>query len=138
MKIKDVMTQNPRILSETATAFDAAKIMAHDQVGCVIVCDPMGELVGIVTDRDLVVRVIAPGHSPGEIQLGSICTEDPVRLSPSDEHGDAVQLMKNHAVRRVPVLQEGKVVGIVSLGDLAGTHDPNSALGAISSAPSQR
>ncbi len=137
MKIKDVMTSTPRTLSQTATALEAAQIMAEGGLGSIIVCDDQGELSGILTDRDLVIRVMAKGENPEEVRLGSICTKDPVRLSPDDEFGIAVGLMKNHAVRRVPVLENGKVVGIVSLGDLAELRDPNSALGAISSAPAQ-
>lgn len=137
MKIEEVMTPGPRVLPTTATASEAAQIMLEEGVGGVIVRDNKGHLYGIVTDRDLVLRVLATDQDPQAVPLKSVCTRDPVCLAPDDEVSVAVRLMKNHAVRRVPVLEGDRIVGIVSLGDLATVRDPRSALGKISAAPFQ-
>jgi CBS domain-containing protein len=107
-------------------------------VGDVLVCD--GErLLGIVTDRDLVVRCLAEEDEPAALPIGEICSRNPFTVTPEDDVDDVVELMKERAVRRVPVVgEEGALVGIVSLGDLAERRDRESALGRISAAPPNR
>lgn len=92
-------------------------------------------MCGIVTDRDIVIRALAVGKDPSETLLGEICSRDLQTVSAEDSVGDVVRLMSEKAIRRVPVVEEGRPVGIVSLGDLAATQDPDSALADISSAP---
>ncbi|MGH7337902.1 MAG: CBS domain-containing protein, partial [Myxococcota bacterium] len=133
-KIRDVMTPAPIMLSERQTATDAAKMMQECDVGDVLVCDEDGRLRGIVTDRDLVVRCLAEGQN-GSTSLRDLCTSDITTLSPDATVDDAVSLMSDRAVRRIPVVENGELVGIVSLGDLALERDPESALGQISAAP---
>lgn len=132
--IRDVMTASPRTLDARATVQEAAQTMLEHDIGDVIVCD--GENVcGIVTDRDITIRAVAPGKDPAATKLGDICSKELATLSPDDSVDDAVRLMRDKAIRRVPVVEGGKPVGVVSIGDLAIDLDRQSALADISTAP---
>jgi CBS domain-containing protein len=132
--ISDVMTKDPATLDVMSTAADAALMMRERDIGDVLVTD--GErLRGIVTDRDIVVRAVAENRNPVTVTVGEICSSDVTTLSPSDSISDAVKLMGDQALRRLPVVEDGRPVGIVSLGDLAVEQDRDSALGQISAAP---
>lgn len=109
--------------------------MRDQDIGDVIVLDDSQELFGVVTDRDLAVRLIAEGRDPAGVTIGEVCSRDLQTLSVDDSVGDAVRLMSEKAIRRLPVIEDGRPVGIVSLGDLAATQDPESALADISAAP---
>ncbi len=132
--IQDVMTRDPISLSGTSTAADAARKMREADIGPVVVLDG-GRVSGIVTDRDIVVRVVAEGKDPATTPLNAICSENLFTLAPDSPVGTAVKLMKEKAVRRVPIVKEGKPVGILSLGDVAAERDSKSVLGRISEAP---
>jgi CBS domain-containing protein len=134
-KIRDVMTKEPIVLDASATALDAARAMKARNVGDVLVRGN-GQLCGIVTDRDLVVRVLAvdPQHG-GDRRLQEICSGQLATLSPDANVDEAVRVMRTKAIRRIPVVENGRPVGIVSLGDLAIERDRRSALGEISAAP---
>ena len=132
--IQDVMTPNPITLPGDSTAVDAAKKMREADIGPILVVDD-GTVEGIVTDRDIVVRVVAEGKDPAKTDLRSICTQQLVTLEPDSPVGSAIAMMKEKAVRRVPVVKDGHAVGIVTLGDLASEREPKSALGKISEAP---
>ena len=132
--VNDLMHTNVVKLDSTASVLDAARHMRDASIGDVLVMDG-GKLRGIVTDRDLVVRCLATQGDPSETKVGDVCSEDLVTLSPEDDFQDAVQLMNDHAVRRLPVVDGDEVVGILSLGDLSVAQDRESALGGISAAP---
>jgi CBS domain-containing protein len=132
-KIADVMTKGPATLDVDASALEAAQAMKAGDIGDVVVCDH-GKIWGIVTDRDLVVRAMADGTSPDEVKLRDVCSEQLTTVGPNDSIDDAVQLMREHGLRRLPVVNGEKLVGIVSLGDLAIERDPGSALADISAA----
>jgi CBS domain-containing protein len=132
--IREVMTTDPTTLAVSSSITEAARVMRDEDIGDVIVMDD-GKLCGIVTDRDIVVRALADKRDPASTKLGDICSRDVTTLSPDDEVGDAVKLMTREALRRLPIVDDGRPVGIVSLGDLAVTHDPESGLADISSAP---
>lgn len=132
--IREVMTTNPTICSATTSIADAARAMRDQDIGDVLV-EIDGTLCGIITDRDIVVRAIAENRDPAEACLGDICSNDLDTLRPDDSVDDAVTLMRAKALRRVPVCDDGKAVGIVSLGDLAVQRDEKSALADISAAP---
>lgn len=136
-RIGDLMTPAPQSLSRTDTALDAARAMRSSNIGAVIVTAEGGEIFGLLTDRDIIVRAVALGQDPAKTRLESICSTDPVCLAPTDEVGAAIKLMRKNSVRRVPVVENGKPVGIISLGDVAAERDPESALGQISAAPAQ-
>ncbi|MCZ7683317.1 MAG: CBS domain-containing protein [Sandaracinaceae bacterium] len=132
--IRDVMTAKPKTLAGSATLAEAARVMRQEDIGDVLVVDD-GKPCGIVTDRDIVVRGIAAGKDPGQTAVKDIASKDVVTLGPDDSIDEAIRLMREHAVRRIPVMESGKPVGIVSLGDLAVERDQRSVLGQVSAAP---
>ena len=135
--IRDLMTPNPVTLSATLTLVDAAIAMRDFDVGAVIVLDN-GQVCGIATDRDIVVRAIANGNYPATTKLGEICSRELTTVSPSDTVDDAVRLMREKAIRRLLVVENGQPLGIVSIGDLATEQEPQSPLADISAAPPNR
>jgi len=135
--IRDVMTTHPVALPATSSVVDAARAMRDSDIGNVIVLEN-GQICGIVTDRDIAIRGVAEGRNISSLTLGDICSRQLTTLSPTDSVDDAALLMREKALRRLPVVEGGKPVGIVSLGDLAVTKDPHSALGNISAAPANR
>lgn len=135
--IRDVMTSKPRMLASSATLAEAARIMRQEDIGDVLV-EENGNPCGIVTDRDLVVRGIAAGKDPDETPLKEVCSMKLVSVKPDDSVDEAVRLMRERSVRRIPVMENGKTVGIVSLGDLAIERDQRSVLGQVSAAPPSR
>jgi CBS domain-containing protein len=132
--IREIMTPNPVTCDATTTIADAARRMRDDDIGDVLVTKD-GALCGILTDRDLVVRSIADGDDPTTTPIGDICTRELAMLKPDDTVQDAIRMMSEHALRRLPVCDDGRVLGIVSLGDLAVEREPDSVLGDISAAP---
>ena len=132
--IRDVMSANPITMPVASTVSEAARTMREANIGDVIVLEG-DQLYGIVTDRDIVVRTVAEGRDPETATLGDICSREMTTLSPTDIVEDAVRLMRDKAIRRVPVIENGTPIGIVSLGDLAVSQDPHSTLGHISAAP---
>ena len=132
--IRDVMTVDPVTVPASATLTEAARLMRDSDVGDVLV-EREGELWGIVTDRDIVVRAVADGKAPADVQIGDVCSGPVESLTPDDSVEDAVETMRTKALRRLPVCDNGHAVGIVSLGDLAMSRDSTSALADISAAP---
>jgi signal-transduction protein with cAMP-binding, CBS, and nucleotidyltransferase domain len=133
--IRDVMSTDPVVLQQEASIQEAAQAMREQDIGDVIVLDDSQQICGIVTDRDIAVRAVAQGRDPQSVTVGEICSRDLQTLSPDDDVGDAVKVMSEKAIRRLPVVDNGRPVGIVSLGDLAVTRDPDSVLADISAAP---
>jgi CBS domain-containing protein len=107
--------------------------MRSEDVGDVLVARD-GVLLGLVTDRDIALRAVADGVDPLTVSCQAVCTPNPVCVGPHEEVAAAVRLMRGHAVRRLPVVDDGRTVGVVSLGDLALDQDPGSALADISRA----
>jgi signal-transduction protein with cAMP-binding, CBS, and nucleotidyltransferase domain len=131
--VKEVMTLMPRTLDVNASVTSAAQFMAEAHLGAVIVTK--GESIrGILTDRDIVLRCVAKGSDCDDTTVGSVCSDHLATLSPRDTVDNAIALMASKAIRRIPVVDDGRTVGILSLGDLAQNRDPNSALGDISAA----
>lgn len=133
-QIRDVMTAKPKTLSASATLAEAARIMRQEDIGDVLVVDE-GKPCGIVTDRDIVVRGIAAGKDPNQTQVKEIASKDVVTLKPDASVDEAIRIMRERAIRRIPVMEGGKPIGIVSLGDLAVERDQKSVLGQVSAAP---
>jgi len=133
--VQDVMTRNPKVLRASSTVMDAASTMRDFDIGDVIVVDDTNKVHGIVTDRDLVVKAVASGSDPSKTSIGSVCTKDVTVLKPTQTTDDAVKIMREKAIRRLPVVEGEILVGIVSLGDLAKRIDSGSCLGQISAAP---
>jgi CBS domain-containing protein len=135
--VRDLMTPNPVTLSAASTLVDAAMAMRDFDVGVIIVLDN-GQIYGIATDRDIIVRAIANGNYPATTKLGEVCSRELTTLAASDSVDYAVRLMRDKAIRRLPVVENGQPVGIVSLGDLISEQEPHSPLADISNAPPNR
>lgn len=133
-KAKDVMTPGVVTYNVQDTAADAARVMKQESIGDVIVLEN-GQICGMVTDRDIVVRVIAEGGDPNSMPLRAICSTDVVTVRPDEDANQVVQLMVGRAVRRIPVVDGGDIVGIITMGDLAVERDEHSALAAVAAAP---
>jgi CBS domain-containing protein len=133
-KVRDVMTGIPVMLQKGDSLTHAARRMRDHEVGCVLVADGT-QLRGLVTDRDIVVRAIAESLDPAAVSLDEVCSVNLACVSPNDDVDDAVTAMRARAVRRLPVIEEGRAIGIVSLGDLAVGGGEDLALAEIAVAP---
>jgi CBS domain-containing protein len=138
--VREVMTANPVALGGDTALVAAARSMRDRDVGVIIVLRSDGDTVcGVVTDRDIAMRAVADGWDPRRTRLDDVCSHDLVTLRPDDPVERAVELMRQHAVRRLPVVDDSNhPLGIISLGDLAVERDPGSALGEISAAEPNR
>ncbi|SEL82537.1 CBS domain-containing protein [Nonomuraea pusilla] len=134
--VADVMTRQPATVECDQPVSAAAALMRDKDTGAVIVNEG-GRMMGILTDRDIAVRVIADGRGP-DTPVREACSAYVEAVCPDTSIEQAVRLMRSHAVRRLPVLEDGRTVGIVSLGDLAIERDPGSALADISAAEGNR
>lgn len=132
--VRDIMTTSVVGVAATSTLVEAARDMRVFNIGDVLVVDG-NSVVGILTDRDIVIRAIAADLDPGQTMVGDVASPNPVLIGPEQPAADAVQLMRDHALRRLPVVQDGRLVGVLSLGNLAIERDPESALADISEAP---
>lgn len=135
--IRYSMMPNPLTLDVSATVTEAANVMRRDDVGDVLVTRD-GKLFGLLTDRDIVVRGVAEGFDPDKATVGEICSQHVTALQHWDTEYDALQLMQGSAVRRIPVVNDGRPVGIVTLADLALETDPDSLLAQIRREPPSR
>ena len=118
-RIRELMTESPRTVSSDATVVEAARVMRDDDVGLVPVVDG-DRLVGTVTDRDIAIRVVAEERDSSSTTVREIASTDLVTIDPEQELGEALRLMAQHQVRRLPVVEEdGRLVGIVAQADVA-------------------
>lgn len=131
--VRDIMTPDPVAMPAGTPVREAAQAMRDQGIGDVLVVQG-DQLHGIVTDRDLVVRGLAEHDDLSGCTLGEICTREPITATPDDDADSAIARMRHNAVRRIPVLDGGRPVGVLSLGDAAIEKDPGSALADISSA----
>jgi len=116
--IKEVMTRDVRACEPNATVAEAAKVMAQEDVGPVPIVED-GRLVGIVTDRDIAVRVVAEGRDPNATTVREIASTELVTVSPDDDLDEALILLAERQVRRLPVVEGDRLVGIVAQADIA-------------------
>ena len=128
------MTPVPKVLEATASVMDATELMRENNIGDLVVLEN-DQLWGIVTDRDIVARVLGDGNDPATVTVGEICSRELTTIPSTASISDAVRLIRK-AIRRLPVVEEdGGVLGIVSIGDLAVAQDRKSALADVSAAP---
>ena len=127
MNIRDVMTPDPRTVSPNDSIQAAAQIMREEDAGIVPVVEN-GRLVGVVTDRDIVIRAVAQGMPPSE-KVGQVATPEIEAVTPDVSTKEAARIMSEHQVRRLPVVEDGRLVGIVSIGDLAVKEGKDSRVG---------
>lgn len=133
--VRHAMTQAPQTVSPDMNTADAAGLMRSEDIGALPVVQE-GKLIGVVTDRDLVLRVIAERKDPIEVKVGDVLTRSPITVSPDTKLSEARQLMEKHKIRRLPVVKGDELVGILSLGDVAwqdaSTRQVGEALRAVS------
>lgn len=139
--VRHAMTESPQTVSPDMNAADAAGLMKSLDVGVIPVVQD-DRLVGLVTDRDLVLRVIAERKDPMEVRVGDVATRSPVTVTPDTKLSEARQVMEEHRVRRLPVMKGEVLVGILSIGDLAwqdaSTREVGEALRAVSESEETR
>ena len=128
--IRDLMTENPRTVGANQTVIEAAQAMRDDDVGLVPVVEG-DRLVGTLTDRDIAIRVVAEGQDPHSTTVREVASTDLVTVDPHQELGEALRLMAQHQVRRLPIVEEdGRLVGIVAQADVA-RHGDDSQTGQV-------
>ncbi len=136
---RDIMTPDATSCSDTTTAAEAARIMASNDIGAIPVCDAHGQLCGVVTDRDLAVKVVAAGLDPDTVRVGELVAGMAViTIAADDTVENAIQAMKDYAVRRLPVTDGTSLVGVISQADVARAMPDTTIgdlVGTISSAP---
>jgi CBS domain-containing protein len=120
--IRDVMTPSPQTVEPGSPAVEAAKLMKQADAGMIPVVEG-GKLLGTVTDRDIVLRVVAEGKSPRATTVGEIASTDLVTVKPEQVLDEALKLMAHHQVRRLPVVEEDRLVGVVAQADVAREGD---------------
>ena len=142
MKVKEVMTQTVIRISPMESAAVAARTLTHYNIGALPVCGGDGRLCGVLTDRDIVTRCLAAGQQPEKTLVRSIMTNNVVSIRPDMDLGVAASLMAKRQVRRLPVVENGNLCGMISLGDLSRNEqsapDATDALAEISSNVAQR
>jgi CBS domain-containing protein len=131
--VREIMTTNVINMQVSTTLEEAARAMRERDIGDVVVAEDE-RLVGLVTDRDIVIRAVADGMDPTTTTLGSVASRDIIAIQPDDTAQAAALLMREQAIRRVLVVDEQGLCGILSIGDLATEIDPDSVLGGISGA----
>jgi CBS domain-containing protein len=120
-QVRELMTPDPEHLSADDTLVTAAKLMRDADVGSLPICDADGQVTGIVTDRDIVVKCIADGGDPTTATAGSIASEMVYTVGPDDQIENALSVMEDHQVRRLPIVENGKLVGMLAQADVART-----------------
>lgn len=129
--VRDLMTKNPVTMPAGTPVRDAARAMREQDIGDVLVAEE-GRLRGIVTDRDIVVRGVADFDDLSACSLGDVCSDQLLTARPDEDADVAITRMREAAVRRIPVVEGERPVGVLSIGDAAIERDPRSALADIS------
>jgi CBS domain-containing protein len=118
--VRDAMTEDPRSIGTAASVVEAARLMREAHIGSLPITD--GEqLVGIITDRDITTRVVAEAADLETTSVRDVCSQDVISVEADADHGEAVELMARHQVRRLPVVEDGRLIGIVAQADIART-----------------
>lgn len=125
MKVKDCMCNEVYCVSPKTTVSECAKIMEKKHIGCIPVCNNNNEILGLVTDRDLLLRAIATNKDINKTSVSDVMTSKVCCCEAESELYQAEKLMCEQQIRRIPVLEDGKVIGILTLGDLARNHEIN-------------
>jgi CBS domain-containing protein len=116
--VRDAMTENPRSIGASASVVEAARLMREGDIGSLPITDDE-ELVGMITDRDITTRVVAEASDLATTSVGDVSSQDLISVEPDKDLEEAVQLMARHQVRRLPVVENGRLVGIVAQADVA-------------------
>ena len=123
--VRDAMTASPTAIASDKTAVDAARTMTTENVGSLPVVEEQ-KLVGMITDRDLVTNVLAKDLDPNKVPVAEVATQDPVSVSPDESLDTALERMAEKQVRRLPVVEDGRLVGILAQADVSRIAQPES------------
>ncbi len=138
MKVKDMMTQSVVKIGQEEPVAVAARALAHYNIGALPVCDEKGRLCGIVTDRDIVTRCLAAGQDVSKTTVGQVMTGNVKTIDNEAGAEEAANIMGTNQIRRLPVIEGGKICGMLSLGDLSQNEKAGNALNRISKNLSDR
>jgi CBS domain-containing protein len=116
--VRDAMTEHPRSIGASASVVEAAQLMREEHIGSLPITDDE-QLVGMITDRDITTRVVAEAADPKTTSVGDVCSRDVISAEADEDHEGALELMARHQVRRLPVVEHGRLVGIVAQADIA-------------------
>ena len=116
--VRDAMTEEPRSIGQSASVVEAARLMREQHIGSLPITDDE-KLVGMITDRDITTRVVADAADPSSTSVAEVYSRDLVTVEPDNDLDEALQLMARHQVRRLPVVENGRLIGIVSQADIA-------------------
>jgi CBS domain-containing protein len=116
--VRDTMTESPRSIAASASVVEAARMMRKEHIGALPITDNE-QLVGMITDRDIATRVVAEAADPKTTSVGDVSSRDLISVEPEKDLEEALQLMARHQVRRLPVVENGRLVGIVAQADIA-------------------
>ena len=122
--VRDAMTENPRSIGASASVVEAARLMREGDIGSLPIIDEE-KLVGMITDRDITTRVVAEAADPQATPVGDVYSRDLISVEPDEDLDEALGLMARHQVRRLPVVENGSLVGIVAQADIALTLREN-------------
>lgn len=122
MQIRELMSKSVVSITPEESAALAARLLTRHGLGMLPVCGQDGRLLGVVTDRDIVTRCLAAGQDPSRVPVADIMTRELETLEPRQDGAEALERMAGRQLRRLPVVEDGKVVGVVSLADLARSH----------------
>jgi CBS domain-containing protein/uncharacterized membrane protein YuzA (DUF378 family) len=128
-EVRDAMTTKPETVAPDTPVTEAARLLQHKDVGSVPVVD-QGRLVGILTDRDLALRVVAEARDPAKVTAGEVASQELVTVKPTQSLAEALRLMARRQVRRLPVVDQGRLVGVLAQADIA-QHVPDSETGEV-------
>ena len=120
--VRDAMTEDPRSIGASASVVEAARLMREEHIGSLPIIDNE-QLVGMITDRDITTRVVAEAADPKLTSVGDVYSQDLISVEPESDLEEALLLMARHQVRRLPVVDNGKLVGIVAQADIALTEN---------------
>lgn len=128
--VREVMTRTVTTVRTDASVVEAAQLMRAQDIGDVLVTED-GQLVGLLTDRDITLHAVADGYDPLAVDCRSVCTADPVTVGPDEDVRAAGEVMRANALRRLPVTENGRPLGLVSLSDLPRQTNVGPALGSL-------
>jgi CBS domain-containing protein len=129
MRVSEIMTRDPKTARLDSTLEEIAALMKDEDVGAIPIVDDDKELVGIVTDRDIVIRCVAEGKEASDTTAEDILSEDLTTIEPDADVEEAARLMAQKQIRRLPVVQDGGLIGMVSIGDISVKHEDDQAAG---------
>ena len=127
MRVKDCMCRHVVQATPETNLKEIAKLMESNEIGCVPICNNESRVIGFVTDRDIITRCVATSKNCADTKASEIMTTHVIKTTPDTDAGEAARTMSTNQVRRLPVIEDGKIVGMLSIGDLARNNNVSSS-----------